>query len=573
MFSGDALPTKELLLLAPPIEKEIHTGDAPPPPELSVAELARARKVFEEYCQATMDRGTLVAARARCYELPPEIAFEVIRDVYAPRCAALDPPQPWSDENIVHKLEQVYSGILHYDLVFGPNAPRLPPEGFFERLAGHVPPTEPLPLGPEGQPLEDNCARPNGGTEKITLANIVSDLRHHKNWSGVLRFNELARCVTATENSPILLDAQTGPLSDVDYTRIQAWFERRGKRAAREDIIHAVNLVAQESKYNPIRDYLDALPEAKATGSLGTPLSQIALRGFGCSDPLAQEALVKTLIGAVRRIRHPGAKIDTILVLRGKQGIGKSMSLSVLFGPKYVKSQMPDLSSKDACLGLLSFWCVEFAELDRIIRAESSTAKEFISRPIDSFRRPYAREDEQFPRMCIFIGTTNDEEFLVDVTGNRRYWVIEVTWCDLEWLAANRDAIWAEAAALEAEGETHWFKNEATAERLQTPYETTDPWHAAVRDLCCGQERVGTATEIYLEVIAKNDLAALAKLDKKATNRIGGILKRLGCKPKRSNSRCCWEVPENLQLESPSPEEAKRRAGAEAIARMKTKYS
>jgi hypothetical protein len=565
-FKGDVLKFDVLLRAAPPVEKEFTTLDAPPLPELDPAELARAVKAFETYCQETMDRGTMVAARARCYALPPAEAVRVIEEIYAPRCAALDPPQPWSRENIIHKLEQTYSGKLHADFIFGPGAPRLPPEGFFERLRAGKPIE--TTVNEEGVEVESNCARGNGGAEKISMTDLVADLRTHASWENVLQFNDLQKTVTASKNSPIKLDAQKTYISDADFIRIQLWFERHGKRATKEQVIDAVHVVARENVYHPILDYLASIPSVNHPHDPNLPFHQIAKRCFGNASPLAQDVIAKTLIAAVRRVRKPGTKVDTMLVLRGDQGKKKSTLLSILFGEKYTKSQMPDLSNKEASLGLLGFWCVEFAELDRIIRTESSTAKEFISRPFDDCRRPWGRADERFARQVIFIGTTNDEEFLIDATGNRRYWVIEIYACDLEWLRENRDSIWATAAALEAEDVPHWFEDETQAEPLQKPYEVVDGWEHAIREYCTGREFTGTATEIYLEIIAKGDTAALAKLDKRGINRIGSILKKFRCKPRKSNGKCRWEIPEPLRSEPLSPEEAKRRATAESIKKL-----
>jgi predicted P-loop ATPase len=271
-------------------------------------------------------------------------------------------------------------------------------------------------------------------------------------------------------------------------------------------------------------------------------------------------------------MRYPGTKVDTMLVLRGPQGKRKSTFISTLFGEKYVKSQMPDLSSKDASLGLRGYACVEFAELDQVIRArENSTAKEFISRSVDSCRKPYGRAEEQFPRQCIFIGTTNDYEILPDTTGNRRYWIVEAPECDVEWVRENRDALWSAASSLERESYSHWFDDEARTAPLQKPYEIVDGWEDSIRDHCAGRPTVKSATDIYRETIARGDAGALARVDRRIRTRITATLRKLGCIERRSNSKHWWDVPETLQKESPSPEEARRRVEAEG--RAKLKYS
>jgi predicted P-loop ATPase len=508
--------------------------------------------------------GTLfsVACRLMYSSLPLETLQDLIEESYNSRCVP-----PWSPEEIEHKLEDADRMM---------EDPRgLPPEGIFDRMKGLVapPPRAGDPGAPPDAPFgEDNCGRPVGETSKISFANLVSDLRYKKEWVGVLRFDDLRKWITCV-NPPIALDAQRGNITTVDYSRIRAWFERNGKKATKEDVADAVELVARESRYNPVLMYLDALPPVTIRrngyeGSTGTVLDQLAARALGNTDPLAQDVLVKTLIAAVRRMRYPGTKVDTVLVLRGLQSKRKSTFLVTLFGEEYVKSQMADLSNKDASVGLRGMWAVELAELDRIIRAESSTVKEFLSRAIDSYRPPYGRTEEQFPRQCVFFGTTNDDNFLVDVTGNRRFWVIEVTEFDLKWVAVNRDAIWAAVCALEKAGVPHWFEDEAKAAPLQSPYEYVDGWEAPIRDYCAGRARVSSAADIFTEVIAKGDASALLKLDKRSQNRIAGILRKLGCEAKRSHGKYWIEVPLALQQETPSDAEIKRRAAVEAVARV-----
>jgi predicted P-loop ATPase len=365
------------------------------------------------------------------------------------------------------------------------------------------------------------------------------------------------------------LDAHKGNITAVDYTRIRAWFERNGKKTTKDDVIDAVELVAKELRYNPILDYLDALPkpspEQLATGAL----SCLAARALGNTDPLAQEALSKMLVASVRRMRYPGTKVDTVLVLRGRQSIRKSTFLVVLFGSKYVKSQMADLSTKDASIGLRGMWGIELAELDRVIRAESSTVKEFLSRADDDYRPPYGKTEEKFPRQCTFWGTTNDDRFLVDATGNRRFWVIEVLGYDLVWLQEHRDEIWACANALEAAGAPHWYEDEGDAKALQESYEVYDEWDELVMDFCAGRTMIKSALQFFVECVAKGDPGAVAKIDRRVQNRIWDIFRRFGLERKKIHGACWISVPEWLASRAPSLEEVARRASSKAIGQLK----
>ena len=477
--------------------------------------------------------------------LPLDRLADLVEEEYNARCIP-----PWTPTEIAHKLEDADG---RSDATRG-----LPPEGFFESLLGRVPEPEPDPEAT----YEDNCARPNGETSKISLGNLIADLRYKKEWHGVLRYDDLHKWIVA-KGGPIALDAHGGNMSDTDFIRMRAWFERNGKKTSKDDMFDAVITTATESKFNPILDYLDSLEPSD-----GEALSQLAEKALGNKTPLAQEAVVKTLVAAVRRMRRPGTKVDTVLVLRGKQGIRKSSFVTVLFGEEYTKSQMSDLSSKDASVGLRGMWGIELAELDRVLRAEPSTFKEFISRPVDSYRPPYSRMEEQFPRQCVFIGTTNDTRFLTDVTGNRRFWIIEVTGYNLEWLAEHRDEIWSAANALEAAGAPHWFEEDGSADALQEDYEFVDAWEPIVRDFCAGRTMVKSASQIYTDVIAKDDPNALARLDMRIQKRLMGILRKLGCENRRAGGKYWIDVPPSLTSEEPSEEEVARRKTAEVKSTM-----
>lgn len=167
-----------------------------------------------------------------------------------------------------------------------------------------------------------------------------------------------------------------------------------------------------------------------------TPISEqdfwrLSSRIFATHDARYDTCLGYALIGAASRIKRPGCQCDSMIVLCGPQGVGKSSFVRALYGDKYVRSQMPDLASKDASEALNGFAAIELAELDRILRSENSTVKEFLTRTFDDYRPPYGRVSQRFPRQCTFWGTTNEDDWLRDVTGARRFWPIPVFSVDL----------------------------------------------------------------------------------------------------------------------------------------------
>jgi predicted P-loop ATPase len=157
----------------------------------------------------------------------------------------------------------------------------------------------------------------------------------------------------------------------------------------------------------------------------------------------------------VARVYRPGCKVDTMLILEGLQGIGKS-SLFALLGGEWYTDDVAELDTKDAPLGTRGKWIIEFAELDSMAKALPSKIKAFISRATDHFRLPYDRRAGDFPRECVFCGTINVGTYLRDETGGRRFWPAECKWIDLKALRRDRDQLWAEAKARFESG-THWW--------------------------------------------------------------------------------------------------------------------
>jgi len=139
----------------------------------------------------------------------------------------------------------------------------------------------------------------------------------------------------------------------------------------------------------------------------------------------------KWLIGCVARVMRPGCKLDTALILEGRQGLMKSTALSTLGSP-WVTDHMPDLGSKDAMEHLQGVWIIELAELSSLSRVEAGRIKAFLSTPSDRFRPSYGRATANHPRQCGFAGSINPggSGYLPDETGNRRFWCVK---CAVDW--------------------------------------------------------------------------------------------------------------------------------------------
>jgi hypothetical protein len=226
---------------------------------------------------------------------------------------------------------------------------------------------------------------------------------------------------------------------------------------------------------DPVLDYLDGLTWDRVP-RLATWLSTY----LGAADTAFNRAVSRlSLVAAVRRAREPGCKFDTIIVLEGPEGRGKSTAIEVLAGEAHFSDQtLLGLSDKQHQEALAGVWLFEIADLAGHSKAEVERMKAFCTRKHDRARPAWGRKSVWQPRRCVFFGTTNSETYLKSQTGNRRFWPVRCGRIDLEGLRRDRDQLWAEANSAEAcgerlvLGETLW--GDATA--LQEERRDADPW-------------------------------------------------------------------------------------------------
>lgn len=310
-----------------------------------------------------------------------------------------------------------------------------------------------------------------------TIENVVIILNGDQGLAGRVGFNEMTHNIVALGSLPWRKHEGERQWSDTDDADLRYYLERVYGVSGKDKIFDAVNVVAQAHKFHPVRDYLDG-----CTWDGQPRLETLLVDYLGAEDNAYTRAVTrKALVAAVARIYRPGCKFDYMLTLRGRQGLGKSAFIGKL-GGDWFSDTFSTMQGKEAYEQVQGVWLMEIGELAGMRKAEAETIKLYISKQSDRFRPAYGRRLQEFPRQCIFIGTTNETQFLRDTTGNRRFWVVDTPntpRLDM-WETLTPDEvrlIWAEAVHYYQQGEALYLpaELEATAREVQESYEEENP--------------------------------------------------------------------------------------------------
>lgn len=251
----------------------------------------------------------------------------------------------------------------------------------------------------------------------------------------------------------------------------------------------ALNVVFEANKINSVKDYLE-----KLVWDGEVRLERLFIDYLGLEDTDYSKAITrKSLVAAVTRAYQPGVKFDYMLTLVGPQGVGKSTILSKLGGGWFNDTFNFNMlaNGNKAYEALQGSWLIEVGELAGLRKAEVEAAKSFLSSKEDRYRVSYGRRISYFPRRCVFFGTTNNDNFLRDATGNRRFWVaqtnvtepVKCLFTDLNKEEINQ--IWAEAVHIYKEGtETLYLSKELEvyAEELQQEHTEVDEREGLIKE-------------------------------------------------------------------------------------------
>jgi len=302
------------------------------------------------------------------------------------------------------------------------------------------------------------------GSVKDTLTNISTIMRFDPNLQPIV-FNQFKNMIDVIGELPW---PQVKPgWSDTDLACAKLYFERvYGIWSPTKFKDALLGVVSVERLYHPVKEYLSELSWDGIER-----LDTLLIDYLGAEDtPYVRSVTRKTLAAAVARIYQPGVKFDSILVLNGAQGIGKSMLFARLGGRWYSDSlSISDMKDKTAPEKLQGYWILELGELAGMKKVDVETVKSFISRTDDKYRQSYGVVVESHPRSCIIVGTTNsDGGFLRDITGNRRFWPVRVIGQGKHqaWELTEVDQVWAEAIERYNDGEELFLKGSLAEEAI-----------------------------------------------------------------------------------------------------------
>ncbi len=383
-----------------------------------------------------------------------------------------------------------------------------------------APPPKPLPADapPEAQLVSCAGAVPEWSANAGTWANALG--------AGVgdrLRMNLLSSRIEF-DGRELRADAE-----ELLYVRAQ----QAGWKVSKVDCFDGTREVARAHGFHPVREYLERVAGDPTLPTID--LDTIAARYLSVDDSLSAAMIRCKLIEAVARIYEPGCPSGGVVVLRGAQGIGKTEFWQALAGAFYVASRDTD-NGKDQAMAMHRAWFYDFDELDKMTTAkQAASVRSTVSTNCDTFRPPYARRAETFPRQFVMVAAVNGDGFLTDKEGNRRFLVIDCpqrkdsgAFIDGPGAKRDRDAIW-KAAVLAYRGGAQWRltpAEQAASNVRNGEWEAVDEWETALAGWAEGTLTPGGFDT--REAIVGANLRLLESISRADEMRASDALKRAG---------------------------------------------
>jgi predicted P-loop ATPase len=397
---------------------------------------------------------------------------------------------------------------------------------------------------PGGDDWHYRLTKNRDGKVEGTLHNLLLIFENDEHLAGLWWLNESSNQVVLSRDAP-WPGGNREEFTDSDSCELAAWLqtpENYGMSCSDEAVLKAVIAVARRHRRHPIREYLCAL---KWDGV--ERIDSMLVDLFGAEDTsYCRRAARCFVVSAVARImwfdaKQPfvGAQVDFMLVLEGEQGKKKSSAIRELFGSNWFVETNESPSSKDFYQVIQGCWGVEIAEMDSFGKADVTNVKTAITRRVDKFRAPYERVPRSYRRECVFVGTTNEGEYLRDPTGGRRFLPVRTAaMVDIEAIHKLRDQLWAEAVKLFNDGEQWWELPPEAGEQQEQRY-VGDSWEGIINRWLAGAavgehsypgRLIGgrpdwTTTAEVLQYALKVEIA---KHGKPEQMRVAAAMKRLG---------------------------------------------
>lgn len=346
----------------------------------------------------------------------------------------------------------------------------------------------------------------------VHLANCRIALKHAPEWNNVLVWNRFKQRIETGAETP--WGKRHGrPWEDHDNRMTAEWLQIHDIHANTFLAAEAVDTVAHDNDTDPLVDWITSL-QWDGIQRINEWLPYF----FGAEDvPYIRTIGRKWLISAVARAIQPGCKADHCLILEGSQGLRKSSALRMLAGADFFSDYAgKDLASKESAILCAGVWIVEFAELEAIMSRESQieVVKAFLSRTEDRYRPPYGRQPVTVQRQCVFAATTNDDSYMRDPTGNRRFWPVRCgDFIRIRQLENEREQLWAEAYAAYSADENWWLdgEDEQLARGQQRARMEVDPWHDDIGDWIAGKSDI-SISEVFEKCLRK-DIGTKTKVE------------------------------------------------------------
>ncbi|MDQ1088593.1 virulence-associated E family protein [Siphonobacter sp. SORGH_AS_1065] len=305
----------------------------------------------------------------------------------------------------------------------------------------------------------------NKGKLLPTTKNFRLIMENDPQLKGCLATDSFAKREVALKDLPWRKVTKGEFLTDADSNQLREFIESKyGLPVISKTFSFAEANTFDNNRFHPVKEYLSSLVWD------GVERVETLLTTYvGAEDNELTRAMIrKVMAAAVARIYTPGCKFDYVLTFAGDEGGRKTTFITILGGDWFSNSFGDINKEKVAEESLQGVWLMEIGELDGFKRGSVEKVKHFITKQNDQYRVAYGRRKEVFPRQTVFFATTNEVEFLVSTTGNRRFWVVDTkkVWSENlhERLEAERDQIWAEAVQIFKKGEKLYLSDELEAE-------------------------------------------------------------------------------------------------------------